>query len=121
MKAQKIKLCIPNLNKIYYFCKNSISLKAIAGESKAITTEMITPWNEMTLMTLLSNYKIDDAFSAYEVGLFYQCLSNKNFHLSAEKCSEGKKGNVRLASIVAASVTGEKFPMFTIDELKTPQ
>lgn len=75
---------MPDLNKIriYYFFKNGINLKTIA-------TEMTIPWNETTLPTLLSNYKLEDIFSANEFSLFYQCPRNKTFHLPAEKCSGG--------------------------------
>ena len=38
---------------------------------------MTAPWNEATLPTLLSNYKLEDIFNADEFGLFYQRLPSK--------------------------------------------
>ena len=49
-------------------------MKTITGESASVTTEMAALWNETTLPTLLSNYKLEDTFNADEFGLFYQCL-----------------------------------------------
>ena len=82
---------------------------------------MIAPWNETTLPTLLSNYKLEDTFNADEFGLFYQCLPSKTYHLSGEKCSGGKNNKVRLAGMAAASATGEKLEMFVIGKSKKPR
>ena len=41
-----------------------------------VTEEMTAPWNETTLSTLLSNYKLENVFSADEFGLLYICLTN---------------------------------------------
>lgn len=35
-------------------------MKAISGESASVTNQMTAPWNETTLPTLLSNYKLGD-------------------------------------------------------------
>ena len=69
----------------------------------AITGEMTPPWNETTLSTLLSNYKLENIFNADEFGLFYQCIPTKTYHLSEENCSHGKKSKVRLRVMAAAS------------------
>ena len=82
---------------------------------------MTAPWNETTLPTLLSNYKLEDIFNADEFGLFYQCLPSKTYHLSGEKCSGGKSSKVRRIGIAAASATGEKLEMFVIDKSKKPR
>ena len=80
---------------------------------------MTAPWNETTLPTLLSNYKLENVFNADEFGLFYQCLPTKTYHLSREKCSGGKNIKVRLTDMAAASATGEKLPMFVVGKSKT--
>ena len=72
----------------------------------AITEEMTTPWNETTLLTLLSNYKLENIFKGHRFGLFYQCLPTKTYHFSREKCSGEKNSEVRLAGIAVASATG---------------
>ncbi|XP_065654668.1 uncharacterized protein LOC136081290 [Hydra vulgaris] len=81
---------------------------------------MTASWNETTLPTLLLNYKLENIFNADEFGLFYQCLPNKIYHLSREKCFGGKNSKVRLIGIAAGSATGEKLPMFVIGKSKNP-
>ncbi|XP_065652997.1 tigger transposable element-derived protein 4-like [Hydra vulgaris] len=92
--------------------RNGISFKIISGESAAVTNNMTASWNETTLPTLLLNYKLKNIFNADEFGLFYQCLPNKTYHLSREKCFGGKNSKLRLTGIAAGSATGERLPMF---------
>ncbi|XP_065647138.1 tigger transposable element-derived protein 4-like [Hydra vulgaris] len=101
--------------------RNGISFKIISGESAAVTNNMTASWNETTLPTLLLNYKLENIFNADEFGLFYQCLPNKTYHLSQEKCFGGKNSKVRLTGIAAGSATGEKLPMFVIGKSKNPR
>ena len=82
---------------------------------------MTAPWNETTLSTLLSNYKLEDILNADESGLIYQCLPSKTYHLSGEKCSAGKNSKVRLTGMTAASATGKKLEMFVIGKSKKPR
>ena len=96
-------------------------MKTITGASASVTTEMTVPWNETILPTLLSNYKLEDIFNADEVGLFYQCLPSKTYHLSGEKCSGGKNSKVRLTDMAAASATGEKLEMVVIGKSQNPR
>ncbi|XP_057310264.1 tigger transposable element-derived protein 4-like [Hydractinia symbiolongicarpus] len=82
---------------------------------------MTSSWNETTLPTILSNYKLEDTFNADEFGLFYQCLPEKTYHLKGEKCSGGKKSKLRFTGMAAASATGEKLRMFVIGKSKKPR
>ena len=66
----------------FLFFRNGISLKTISGEMSAVTEEMTAPWNETTLPTWLSNYKLENVFNADDFGLFDQCLPTKTYHLS---------------------------------------
>ena len=50
---------------------------------------MVAGWNETTLLTLLSNYDLENIYNADEFGLFYQCLPDKSYQLKTEKCSSG--------------------------------
>ncbi|XP_063598706.1 tigger transposable element-derived protein 6-like [Penaeus indicus] len=98
-----------------------ISLKTIGGESKSVTPHMTSSWNETTLPTILSNYKLKDIFNADEFGLFYQCLPDKTYHFKGEKCSGGKKSKVRFTGMAAASGKEEKLPLFVIGKTKSPR
>ena len=91
-------------------------MKIIGGESKSVTKEMTSSWSETTLPTILSNYKFENIFSTDEVGLFYQYLPDKTYHLKGEKCSGGKKNKVRLTGMV-----GEKLHMSVIWKSKNPR
>ena len=82
---------------------------------------MTSSWSETTLQTILSNYKLEDIFTADEFGLFYQCLPDKTYHLKGEKCFREKNSKVRLTGMAAASVTGENLPMFVIWKSKNPR
>jgi len=106
---------------VFTFFRHNISLKIIGGESKSVTPEMISSWNETTLPTILSDYKLEDIFNADEFGLFYQCLPDKTYHLKGEKCSGGKKSKVRFTGMATGSATGEKLPMFIIGKSKKPR
>ena len=87
----------------------------------AVTEEMTAPWNETTLLTLPSNYKLENVLNVDEFGLFYQCLPTRTYQLSREKCSGGENSKVQLTGMKAASATGEKFPMFVVSKSKTPR
>ena len=54
--------------------RNNISFKIIAGEEKSYTEEMVAPWTESYLPTILSRYKLEDIYNADEFGLFYRML-----------------------------------------------
>ena len=69
---------------------NHITFKTASGESKSVTPEMADGWCEMSLSTLLSNYKLEDIYNADKFGLFYESLPNKTSQLKSEKCS-GRK------------------------------
>ena len=110
-----------NTIRIYFYFRIGISFKRIASERKTVTSNMTAPWNETALLTLLSNHELNEIFHTDEIGLLYQCLPNKTFHLSAEKYSGGKKSKVRLTGMASASATHEKLPMFVIGKSKTPR
>ena len=96
-------------------------MKTISGKSASVATEMTATWNETTLPTLLSNYKLEDIFNADEFGLFYQCLPPKTYHLSGEKSYGGRNSFVQLTGMMTASATGEKLEMFVIGKSKKSQ
>ena len=76
--------------------RNNISFKAVSGESKSVTPEMVNAWSETSLPTLLSNYDLKDIYNADEFGLFYQCLPNKTCQLESEKCYGGKLSKIHI-------------------------
>ena len=80
---------------------------------------MTSFWNETTLPTIQSNYKLQDIFNADQFDLFYQCLPYKTYHLKAEKYSGVKKSKVRKTGMATASARREKLPMFIIGKSKS--
>ena len=104
----------------FLFFRDGISFKTISGEMFAVTEEMIALWNETTLPTLLSNYKVENAFETDEFGLFYQCLPTKAYHFSREKCFGWKNTKVGLTGMAAVSATREKLPMSVVGKFKIP-
>lgn len=101
--------------------RHSVTFKTVAGEAKSCTSEMTASWDETTLPTIISNYKVEDIFNADEFGLFYQALPNKTLHLKSEKCVGGKHSKTRLTGMAAANAVGEKLPMFVIGKSARPR
>ena len=82
---------------------------------------MTASWDETTLPTIISNYKLEDIFNADEFGLFYQALLDKTLHLKSQKCVGGKHSKTRLTGMAAANAVGEKLPMFVIGKSARPR
>ena len=101
--------------------RNSISFKVVAGESASVTEEMVAPWTETTLPTILSQFKAEDIYNVDECGLFYQALPNRSLHLSKEKCHGGKQSKVRITVLCGANAVGDKLPLFIIGKSKQPR
>ena len=47
----------------------NISFKKISGERASCTPEMVSPWKETSLLTLLSSYDLKNIYNADEFGL----------------------------------------------------
>lgn len=101
--------------------RHSVTFKTVAGEAKSCTPEMTASWDETTLPTIISNYKLEDIYNADEFGLFYQALPDKTLHLKSEKCVGGKHSKTRLTGMAAANAVGEKLPMFVIGKSAKPR
>ena len=95
----------------------NVSFKTVSGESNACTYEMVAPWEQTTLPTILSRYELNQIYNADELGLFYRVQPNKSLHLKNEYCVGGKHSKLRLTGLTAANVgekVGEKLPLFVI-------
>lgn len=99
----------------------NISFKEVSGESKSVTPEMTNAWNETSLPTIMSRFKLRDIYNADEFGLFYQGLPTKTLHLKGQKCQGGKHSKVRITGMAAANALGEKLPMFVIGKSAKPR
>lgn len=42
----------------------SVSFKSVSGDAKACASEMVAPWEEITLPTILSKYKLNQIYNA---------------------------------------------------------
>ncbi|XP_012554215.1 tigger transposable element-derived protein 4-like [Hydra vulgaris] len=63
-------------------CKKqyNISFKTVSGETNACTSEVVVPWEEITLPTILSKYKFNQIHIADKFDLFYWLEPNKSLH-----------------------------------------
>ena len=59
----------------------NVSFKTVSGESNACTDEMVAPWEQTTLPTILSKYDFNQIYNADEFGLFNRAQPNKSLHL----------------------------------------
>ena len=100
------------------FFRNGISFKTFAGESNSVRPEMISAWNQTTLPTLLTNFKLKNIYNADEFGLLFQCLPNKSYQIKSEKCSDGKNNKLRVTGMPSGNAVGDKLPMFVIGKSK---
>ena len=67
-----------------------MSFKTVSGEGNACTNEMVSPWEQTTLPTILSKYELNQIYNANEFGLFYHVQPTKSLQLKNEKCSRKK-------------------------------
>ena len=56
----------------------NVSFKTVSGESNACTDEMVTPWKQTTLRTILPKYDLNQIYSTDEFDLFYRAQPNKS-------------------------------------------
>ena len=57
--------------KIFHlFFRHGITFKEVSAESGKVTKEITGPWEERTLLTILTRYQLEDIFNADEFGLF---------------------------------------------------
>ena len=66
------------------------------------------------MLTIISRYELKDIYSADKLGLFYQQLPTKSFHLKGERCAREKFSKVRLTGLAAGNGIGKKLPMLAI-------
>ena len=70
-------------------CKE-INFKKISWELSLRAPEMVNPWKETLLPTLLLNYGLKDIYNTDEFVLFCKYMTNKTCQLKSEKCVAGK-------------------------------
>ena len=99
----------------------NVSFKTVSAESNAYTDEMVAPWEQTTLPTILSKYDLNQIYNADEFGLFYRNQLYKSLHLKNENCVGGKHSKLRLTGLAAANAVGEKLPLFVIGKSKKPR
>ena len=59
----------------------NVTFKTVSGESNACTDEMVAPWEQTTLPTILSKYDLNQIYNADEFGLFYRAQLNDSLYL----------------------------------------
>ena len=101
--------------------RHNVSFKAVSGGGNACTSEMTAPWEETTLPTILSKYKLEEVYNTDEFGLFYWAQPDKSLNLRTEKCVGGKHSKLCLTGVAAANTISEKLPMFVIGKAKSPR
>ena len=85
----------------------NVSFKTVSGESNACTDEIVAPWEQTTLPTILSKYDLNQVYNADDFGLFYRAQPNKSLHLKNENYGGGKHSKLRLTGLTAANAVGE--------------
>ena len=96
----------------------NVSFKTISGESNACTDEIVAPWEQTTLRTILSKYNLNQIYNTDKFGLFYCAQTNKSLHLKNKNCVGGKHSKLHLTGLTAANAVEEKLPLFVIRKTK---
>ena len=68
--------------------KYNISFKVIGGESKSVTKQMVAPWNETTLPTLLSKYDLKDILTLTSLVCSINACQTKHIILKVKHALE---------------------------------
>ena len=96
---------------------HNISFNEVSGESRSITPEMTSTWNET------SPYQ-DTRWRTYTTpmnSVFYQGRPKKTLHMKGKKWSGGEHSKVPLTGMIAASVARDKLPMFVNGKSAQPR
>ena len=72
-----------------------MSFETVSGESNAHADEMVAPWEQTTLPTILSKYDLHQTCNADEFGLFYHAQPNNSLYLKNENCVGGKHSKLK--------------------------
>ena len=99
----------------------NVSFKTVSGESNACIDEMVVPWEQTTLPTILPKYDLNQIYNANESDLFYRAQPNKFLYLKNENCVGGKHSKLRLTVLTSANAVGEKLPLFAIGKSEKPR
>ena len=97
--------------------RNHVTSKAVSGESKSVTREMVDGWWETSLPTLLSKYVLK-TFTTLTIIL---CLPNKSYQVKSEKCSGGTLSKICIPGLAVANPIGDQLPTFVIGRAKKPR
>ena len=103
------------------FQKHFFSIVYVIGEANAVLAEMMSPWLETKLSTVLSKYSIADFYHADRFGLFYQELPSKTMHFKKDKRVGGKFTKLRLSGLVPENALDPMLPIFVIGNANKPR
>ena len=101
--------------------RNDLRCKKLIGEKQNADLEAAENFVTETLPDLLSKFKPDQVFNAYETGLNYRLLPDRGFVLSDSTIHGGKKLKERLTILVCCSMSGEKKRLLVIGKSAKPR
>ena len=104
----------------YLLSQKNFYIVYVIGEANALLAEMMSPWLDTRLSSILSDYSLADIYNAHKFGLFYQALSSKTMHKKL-KCVGGKFSKLRLTGLGAGNALDQKLPMFVIGRANKPR
>ena len=81
----------------------NVSFKTVSGKSNAFTYEMVAPWEQITLPTILSKYDLNQIYNTDEFVPTTSSKPNKFLHLKNENCVGGKYSYLHLTRLTAAN------------------
>ena len=94
--------------------RHGIKYTTFTGEAADSNVEAGNRWLETEFKQILSSYDRADIFNADETGIFYKRLPTKGLIRKGEIVRGSKVNKSRITALVAASMLGEKLPLFII-------
>ena len=97
-----------------------IKLKTLQGESAECDLSKKREWLDTTFTDITRKFKPEDIFNGDEAGLFIEQITRKSYCYADERPQGGKIVKRRVTVLLAASMTGEKFPSVIISSQQYP-
>ena len=92
--------------------KHGITFKEVSGESKKVTKEMISSWEETILPTILTKYQLSNIYNKHEFDL--KICIDQNLAFREQRYSGGEYSKVWIAGMVSSKALAEKIPMVAV-------
>lgn len=101
--------------------RHNVISKKIIGESGSVDDGVVKDWLTKHLPLISAEFDPSNIFNADETGVFWCAMPKQTLAFKGQQCKGGKQSKARLTVLVAASMAGEKLPLFVIGRSAKPR